>query len=109
MQYLLGSIRRLSDAAHGSNASKKRRISYHDIGFGPDGFGAVGVDDGVAAFDGIEGVEDGVAGAAEAVAAHPLDFADPDGDAGEFGGVGVYLDAFDVGRADGGEGATAVP
>ena len=72
---------------------------------GQIGFGAVGVEDGVAAFDGIEGVEDGIAGAAEAVAAHPLDFADPDGDAGKFGGVGVDLDSFDVGGADGGEGA----
>ena len=46
------------------------------------------------------GLQDRVAAVAEAVADHPLDLADPDGHAGELGGVGVDLDAQDRLGAD---------
>ena len=44
--------------------------------------------------------QDRVAAVAQAVADHPLDLADPDGHAGELGGVGVELDAEDRLGAD---------
>lgn len=50
-------------------------------------------------FDAVEGAEDGVGGVGVAVAAAPLDVADPDGDAGEFGGEFVDFKAQDVVRA----------
>ena len=48
----------------------------------------------------VERAQDRVAAVAEAVADHPLDLADPDGHAGELGGVGVDLDAQDRLGAD---------
>jgi hypothetical protein len=44
-------------------------------------------------FDAVERFEDRVDGVGVAVAAAPLDVADPDGDAGEFGGVFVDFQA----------------
>ena len=50
-------------------------------------------------FDAVERFENGVDGVRVAVAAAPLDVADPDGDAGEFGGEFVDFEAEDVVRA----------
>ena len=59
---------------------------------------------GVAAFDGFQRFQDRIARLGESVAAHPLDVADPDGDARQFRCVGVDLDTLDVGGADRGKG-----
>ena len=67
-------------------------------------WGSERVEDGVAASDGVEGAEDGVVAVGETVVEHPLDLADPDGDAGEFSGVVIDLDAVDDAGIDGGEG-----
>ena len=45
----------------------------------------------------VERPQDGVAAHGVAMGERPLEFADPHGDAGEFGGVGVELDAQHVG------------
>ena len=50
-------------------------------------------------FDAVERLEDGVDGVRVAVAPAPLNIADPDGDAGEFGGEFVDLQPEDVVRA----------
>jgi hypothetical protein len=63
------------------------------------GFAAVGVEQRVAVFDAVERLEDGVDGVRVAVAAAPLDVADPDGDARQFGGEFVDFEAEDVVRA----------
>jgi hypothetical protein len=50
-------------------------------------------------FDAVERLQDGVDGVRVAVAAAPLDVADPDGDAGQLGGEFVDFEAEDVVRA----------
>ena len=69
--------------------AQKSRVADDDIGGRPVGFAAVRVEQGVAVFDAVERFEDGVDGVRVAVLAAPLDVADPDGDAGEFGGESV--------------------
>ena len=81
-------------------AAQKRRVADHDVGRRPGRFGAVGRQDRVSALDGVQRLEDRVARLREAVAPHPLEFADPDRHPGELGRVGIDLDALDVGRAD---------
>lgn len=85
--------------------AQKRRIAHDDIGLGPRRFAAVRVQDGVLLADGVERFEDGVFRQREAVVQHPLKLADPDRDAGEFGGVGVEFDPEHVLRADAREAA----
>ena len=53
--------------------------------------------------DVVERLENRLGGTAEAVFAEPLDVADPDGDLGEFVGVGVDFDAVELGGGDAGE------
>ena len=55
--------------------------------------------------DGFYGLEDGLAGESVAVFLEPLDVADPDGGLGQLVGVGVDLDAVELG----GRGAGDVP
>ena len=64
--------------------------------------GGVGGEDGVALLDGIQGGEEGGMGIGEAVGLVPLDIADPEGGAGERGGVGIELDAEELVGLDGG-------
>ena len=59
----------------------------------------IGVEQGVAVLDAVQGAQDGVPGDFPAVAAAPLDVADPDGDPGQFGGEFVDLDPQDVVRS----------
>ncbi|MBK5962748.1 hypothetical protein CCR95_01180 [Thiocystis minor] len=80
--------------------AQKRRVAHDDIGLGPFRFGPVRVHDGILLADGVERFEDGVLRQREAVVQHPLNLADPDRDAGEFGGVGVEFESQHVLRAD---------
>ncbi len=80
--------------------SQKRRIADHDIRLRPVRFGVVRRQDRVAAFDGVERLQDRVVRLREPVTPHPLDFADPDRDAGQLSGIGIDLEALHVGRAD---------
>ena len=106
-------------------AAQERRVADDDVGGRPLGFArARRGDDGLAVvpgfrramtgkragrwrrqqritlLDGVEGPEDGVPGQREAVVSHPLDFADPDRDSRQFGGIGIDLDAEHVLRPD---------
>ena len=85
-------------AAH-DFVAQKRRVADDDVGGGPVGFAAVGVEQGVAVFDAVERLEDGVEGVGVAVTAAPLDVADPDGHSRQFGGEFVDFEAEDVVRA----------
>ena len=80
-------------------AAEERWIPHDELGVGPAGFLGLRwighVEQSVAVLDVVEGFEDRVASIAQAVADHPLDLADPDGHAGELGGVGVEFDAED--------------
>ena len=73
--------------------AQKRRIADDDIGLRPRGLAIVGIEQGVAVLDAVQGAEDGISGDFPSVTAAPLDVADPDGDAGEFGGKFVDFDA----------------
>ena len=75
-------------------------VADYDVRLRPIRFRAVRRHDRVAALDGVEGLQNWVSRFREAVAPHPLDFADPDRHAGEFGRVRVQLDPLDVGRSD---------
>ncbi len=79
--------------------SQERRVADDGIHGGPFGFAAVGSKHGVPLFDVVQGTQDGVAADGVAVGQHPLQFADPHRGPGQFGGVGVELDAQDVGGA----------
>jgi hypothetical protein len=78
---------------------RKRRVADDDVGGGPFGFAAVRVEQRVAVLDAVERLEDGVEGVRVAVAAAPLDVADPDGDARQLGGEFVDFQPEDVVRA----------
>jgi len=78
--------------------AQEGRIADDHVRFRPDRFAAVGVEQRVAMLDAVQGAQDGVPGDLPAVAAAPLDVADPDGDAGEFGGVFVDFHAANVVR-----------
>lgn len=80
-------------------AAQKRRIAHNDIRLGPFGFRAIGVQQSIPMFDAIQRLQDGVGGVRVAVAPAPLNVADPDGDAGQFGGVVVDFQAEDIMRA----------
>ncbi len=80
-------------------AAQKRRVADDHVGLGPFGFRAIGVQQRVPVLDAIQRLQDGVGGVRVAVAPAPLDVADPDGDAGQFGGVVVDLQPQDVVRA----------
>ena len=75
---------------------QERRIAHNRIGFGPRALASIRVHERIPALDGVQGFQDGIAGDGEPVVAHPLDFPDPHGDTGQFGGIGVDLNALDV-------------
>lgn len=77
---------------------QKWRVAHDDIRLGPLRFRAIWVQQGVPVGDAVQGLQNGVGGVRVAVAAAPLDIADPDGDAGQFGGVFVDFQAEDVMR-----------
>ena len=52
----------------------------------------------IPAFDGVQRAQNRLAGHIKAVAAHPLNFPDPDRHPGQLGGVGVNLNPFDAFR-----------
>ena len=85
-------------AAH-DLVAEERRVADDDVGGRPFGFAAVRVEQRVAVFDAVERFQDRVDGVRVAVAPAPLDVADPDGDAGEFGGEFVDFQPEDVVRA----------
>ena len=82
---------------------QKRGIADHDVGLRPFGFLALGRQNRVAAFDGVERFKNRITILDKPVAPHPLNLAYLYRDAGEFGGVGVDLDSLDVGGADAGK------
>ena len=67
--------------------AQKRRVAHDHIGPGPFGFRAIGVEQGIPMLDAVQRLQDGVGGVLVAIASAPLDVADPDGDAGQFGGI----------------------
>ena len=77
-------------------ASQEWRIAHDDLGDWPRGFRAVRVEQGVAVLDARQRWQDGVGGVLVAIAPAPLNVADPDGDAGQFGGVVVDLQPEEV-------------
>ena len=81
-------------------AAQERRVADDDVGPRPLRLEVVRRQDRVPALDGVEGLQDRIAGFPEAVAPHPLDLPDPDRHARQLGRVGVELDPLDVGRAD---------
>ncbi len=87
-------------------ATQERRVADDEVSFGPLrlGSGAVVVkgEQGVLVLDGVQRGEDRLA-PAEAVGVEPLQVADPDRGLGELLGIGVDLDALDLGRGDLGE------
>ena len=87
-------------------AAQKRRVAHHHIGLGPRRFCRAAVcpfarprQQRVAAFDLLQRLQHGGGFGRVAVGHAPLDFANPDADAGQFGGVFVDLDAQQVVRA----------
>ena len=97
----VGSLQRIdvvrSQLATDLPVSEKRRVADHDICLWPFRLCSVGAQDRVAALDGVERLQDRVSGLCEAVAAHPLDLADPNRDARQLSRIWVNLDALDVG------------
>ena len=97
-------------AAH-DFVTKERRVANDNVGGRPHGFAgphprplsrrrARGEgQQGIAVFDTGERLENRVGGVAVAVAPAPLNIADPDGNAGKFGGEFVYFQPEDVVRA----------
>ena len=90
----------LAQPADQQLAAEKRRIADYGIDLWPVGFAAVRHEDRVSAFDGIQGIENRVGRITKPVTPHPLNFADPYRHPGKLGGVGVYLDALHIRRAD---------
>ena len=79
--------------------AQKRRIAHNHIDVRPERFGAVRVEQRVAVLDGVQRLQNRVGGVGVAVAAAPLNIANPDGDAGQFGGKFVQLQPVNVVRA----------
>ena len=75
--------------------TQKRRVADHHVGFGPLRLAAVFVQNRVAVLDHIQRLQDWVAPDVEAVAAHPLDLADPHRYARQFGGIRIDLNPLD--------------
>ena len=77
--------------------SQEGRVADDELGGGPFRLGwVVGVgqvEDGVGLADGVHGGEDRLPAVVDAVRQVPLDVADPEGGAGQLGGVGVDLEA----------------
>src|SRR5208337_3378422 len=74
-------------------SAKKWRVSDDSVDLRPYGFCAVTVQNGVAALDVIERFQNRAALNVEAVLAHPLDFANPHGNARQLRRVGIDFDA----------------
>src|SRR5581483_6445138 len=73
--------------------TKERRIANDDLRVGPNRLPPLLVEKRVAALDRVEGLEDWVGPIPEAVVHHPLNLTAPYGNSGQFGCVGVDLDA----------------
>ena len=76
--------------------AQEGRIADDDIRLGPSRLAAVRVEQGVAVLDAVERPEDRFTGDVPAIAATPLDIADPHRGARQFGGELVDFDAADV-------------
>ena len=86
----------LAQFANHFAVTQKRRVAHNHIGLWPLGFLAFGGEQGIAVFDAVQGFEDRAARQGFAVALAPLDVANPDRHAGQFGGKSVDLDAQNV-------------
>jgi len=73
--------------------AQKRRIADDELRLRPGGLAAIGIQQRIPAFDGMQRPQNRPTRHVKTIAAHPLDFPDPHCRSGQFGGKQIDLDA----------------